>query len=1722
MRLPSTRFPCGALVRIVLLFSCALWSLPARANYITLWTLGTTDGSANEFGSESYNSNAAPGSATARDDDFYFAGDYPVPVGTHPSTESLANHERAVSQGDPNNRYHFTLTATQAASTLRIRLVARMIWGGWWNPATNSSGEGYGTHTVTVRLNGADIGTQTFATDGTLLIQANAGVGAGKFTPVTGENILQISRTGGTANGYIAFDDLGFEINPTALVDADSDGLPQWWEQDQGLSDSNGSDALQDTDVDGLTNTQELARGTLAKNADTDGDGLRDGFETGTLTYVSPSNTGTDPLKADSDGDSLSDGFELAQSPVMHPLLTDSDNDGAKDAWEVRTGYSPTSASSFPPAAWDKAIGIQFISQLSPASALTALDVSGMVPQQNWNRTTPLSIWGEVTGVTTHITGPVAGTLVNSAGANTTATVAWTAEGTWTSGNGGGSNQRLLSGYLVGNNSGPADVTLSSIPAAFATYDVFVYVGNGNTGSYGYARLNDNSGGGTDRHFAANSTRPVDSFNEPVLSNPTRPWRGNVIHFRNVTGSSVNVKLFAVGDTWETAGIHAIQIVNSTANSDADTMPDWWEFMHTLKPDANDGALDPDSDGLTNVQEFTRGTDPHQADTDGDGLTDVVETNTSTWVSAANTGSNPLLPDTDSDTISDGDEVATLPMPTNPNETDTDDDGRSDAEERDHHTDPVVTTAANAQMPLMNASPHSFDWTLDNVQLVWDHTRGHASGSEWGDTYLTQLSISNSATQVWDHAVRFGLRHVQGRIVHFFYAGHNGGFSSTNQPSNDIWESDWASPPTDRKAALGFSGYGTHDISDRLRFRLTGTSTGARNAWSITYELRNMDTNVVVRTVTFPNCTASTGIHNATASWQTDDNPPIPNRVSIDLHPGVSIYFQSTPLENTAAFSAWKDTDEDGMTDAWEDANAFNKNSNADAALDTDSDGLSNLRESLAGTNPRQRDSDGDTVADGLEVNSGSNPLLASSRPAYFSGPPAGITGEDLNGNGLNDAWELWVGSFGLNPSADIDGDGQNNAQEALAGTDPRNTASHLWSAPMRSGDDIILRWPRIPQKQHRVWESSNLNSWSIVPGTPATVGDEYRQTFSNAITPNLPKFYRAGLNDLDTDGDGVNDWTETNVLNSSTTNANSLRSALATDANGDGTTDGTLNGDYAALLERLQGGAAGGGFPNGSGPDGTGSTGTGISRSSASRFLTQATFGPVPADIERVQQVGYAGWIDEQKTKPATLHSTYMRSIQEDYFGPRADSSYNASDTDEFLFGGNLSTAFARAAIQGEDQLRQRVAFALSQILVASRRDANLENRGLGMADFYDIFVRHAFGNYFDVVHEVALHPCMGRYLSHVGNQKAKPEINQYPDENFARESMQLFTIGLWELNPDGTRKVNGSGQDIPTYSNAEITQLARVMTGLWFSGYEWGNGGWSDEDYATPMTMHADRHDFGSKTLVHGVVIPARAPSAEEGLRDIHDAMHALFEHPNCGPFIGKQLIQFLVTDNPSPAYVGRISAVFADNGSGVRGDLGAVVKAILLDDEARNPHHADVTASYGRLKEPVIRAMSLARAFGMRDVPDLLWWDWGEFFADARQEATYSPSVFNFYRPEYRAAGLLTQNDLAGPVFQITDSYSAIAFPNRLWSLVEDGFQLWGEYQFPLDLSRESALATSPGLLVDHLNTLFCAGRMSAATRSVILTAIQQLPADQPDARARIAAYLAIVSPEGAVMK
>ena len=974
-----------------------------------------------------------------------------------------------------------------------------------------------------------------------------------------------------------------------------------------------------------------------------------------------------------------------------------------------------------------------------------------------------------------------------------------------------------------------------------------------------------------------------------------------------------------------------------------------------------------------------------------------------------------------------------------------------------------------------------------------------------------EFAVKNSAGVDW-RTLGMVLRHYNGRLTYLFHSEPGGGFAYPDQPTWAIWETDPANPPVDLQAALGFSGYGAADISSRLQFNLSAQRGSSRTKWTVTFKIFNQTSNTVVFTKTYANAiVAEPSLDNGTARWT--DYQGVTNQPSIVVHQGVRLFITTNTLENLPAFASAKDSDKDGMPDVWEDANGFNKSSPLDATRDADGDGLNNRDEFLAGTNPRVADSDGDGINDSIERANLSNPLLSTSKPEF-----AGAiwpSGPDLDGNGLPDAWEARFRASHLAPAGDADGDGASNAQEASWGTDPFDSNSKPAITLTKQGNDIRVAWPYIAGKAQRLSASETITNWVPFAGTPMVSEGQARVLLPSRVSEANREYYRVSTEDQDSDGDGLSDWAE-NVLGSDPLRAQSAHAAMPV-INRAGDVTGSVSGDYAAFVERM-----GGGRP--------GQAAGGVTRAQAARFLQQATFGPTPGELDRVQQLGFAGWIEDQITRaPATPHRKYIEQIYADFNGPRTDLTYSFNEMDQSINGNNCTTPFARAAIGGPDQLRQRVAFALSQICVTSRRDPSLENKPLAMTDYYDIFVRNAFGNYADILRAVTFHAVMGRYLSHVGNQKARPEINQYPDENYAREVQQLFTIGLWELNLDGTRKLDAFGQPMPTYHNAisaEVTMsvkfVARVFTGLWFGGQPWGSGGWTDDDSVAPMRMWAEKHDFGAKTLLNGFVVPARAPTVENGIRDVDDALRNLFEHSSAGPFLGRQLIQFLVTSNPSTNYVARVAAVFARDGEGKRGNLGAVVKAILLDEEARDARGSAGAPEFGRLKEPVHRAMALARVARLDRYPHLLWWTWGEFNAAAFQEPGYAPSVFNFFRPDYQPPGLLTQSGLVGPTFQITDSYSSISLPNKLWEMTQSGLTQWSGYHFAPDYSDLLRSAGDADALVDQVSLLFCGGSISAATRDNILAAVIQVPASEPLLRARLALYLAVTCPEGAVQR
>jgi uncharacterized protein (DUF1800 family) len=561
-------------------------------------------------------------------------------------------------------------------------------------------------------------------------------------------------------------------------------------------------------------------------------------------------------------------------------------------------------------------------------------------------------------------------------------------------------------------------------------------------------------------------------------------------------------------------------------------------------------------------------------------------------------------------------------------------------------------------------------------------------------------------------------------------------------------------------------------------------------------------------------------------------------------------------------------------------------------------------------------------------------------------------------------------------------------------------------------------------------------------------------------------------------------------------------------------------------------GGAAAGGF--------TTSLPVPANQAEASRFLQQASYGATMPEIQRVVSLGYAGWIDDQIARPASLHLALHQTLHNELM-PHLSIQ---SDRDcVFSWGCNLSRhdAWTHIAVYGEDQLRQRVAFALSQFFVISDVSDNVGYSHFAVSDYYDTLAVNAFGNYRTLLEEVTLHPLMGRYLGMLQNEKADPRQNTEPDENFAREVMQLFSIGLVELNTNGTPRLDGQGNTIPTYDNTRITHLARALT-----GWNFGNAArwWDWEDTVklpgliTPMTAWPTYHDTGAKTLLRG----ANLASGGTAEADLDAALDNLAEHPNVGPFLGRHLIQRLVTSNPSPAYVQRVANVFNNNGQGIRGDLGAVVRAILLDPEARDLALA-AADDYGKVKEPMLRLTAIWRAFNAQ----------GQAVAgpggattrallrnrgagpDMGQTVMSSPSVFNFYRPNYQPSGDLRQRGLYAPELQILNEATAISTFNhlhgRLFQMDRDDTSLpatvndarFYTARMRLNLSTEKSLAIAPGALADRLNLLLMAGRMSPAMRRILVeSASATSMADHGGDRVEDMIFLIAASPQFAVQR
>jgi uncharacterized protein (DUF1800 family) len=470
-----------------------------------------------------------------------------------------------------------------------------------------------------------------------------------------------------------------------------------------------------------------------------------------------------------------------------------------------------------------------------------------------------------------------------------------------------------------------------------------------------------------------------------------------------------------------------------------------------------------------------------------------------------------------------------------------------------------------------------------------------------------------------------------------------------------------------------------------------------------------------------------------------------------------------------------------------------------------------------------------------------------------------------------------------------------------------------------------------------------------------------------------------------------------------------------------------------------------------------------------------------------------------------------------------------------------HITQTFWREAATGQDQLKRRMAFALSQIFVISLQDANLQNYRRGVASYMDMLARNAFGSYRQLLQDVTLHPMMGLYLSHLRNQKENPALNRVPDQNYAREVMQLFSIGLYQLNPDGTQVLN-NGLPIETYDPNDIVGLSRVFTGFSWAGCPNtstscfnGSGTQSLNREVMPMQAFPQFHSVSEKSFL-GTTIPASPTPDPTG--DLNIALDTIFNHPNVGPFVGRQLIQRLVTSNPSPAYVGRVAQAFNTGnyvsgqyvvGGGQRGDLRATVAAILLDPEARAPV-APGDPTFGKTREPILRLGHWMRAFNARSATgNFLLGITDDPSNSLGQSPMRSPTVFNFYRPGYVPPNTpIATAGLVAPELQIVNEVSVVGYSNFMRGAVQNGVGSNTPRDIQPDYTAEMALAHDANLLVDRVSLLLTPGSMSAPTRTLIVNAVNSItmPAtNQTTARlnrARLAVLFTLSSPDYLVQK
>ena len=681
----------------------------------------------------------------------------------------------------------------------------------------------------------------------------------------------------------------------------------------------------------------------------------------------------------------------------------------------------------------------------------------------------------------------------------------------------------------------------------------------------------------------------------------------------------------------------------------------------------------------------------------------------------------------------------------------------------------------------------------------------------------------------------------------------------------------------------------------------------------------------------------------------------------------------------------------------------------------------------------------------------------------------------DFNGNGVSEIWELQHKGI-VADDFDSDKDGSSNLAEGIAGTDPLDPESVLaLEHPVLDGPEVRFSWSAEAGKSYRLerWDPA-ANGWSeaasIIPLSISAIQTVTLDRLDGGV-------FRLVSADIDMDGDGLSAWEEILI-------GTSDESAAGVDGSGEG--------DFVTALRALE-----------SEEGVVLSNGTQLDRrlpseKEAARFLLKASFGPTDESIEEVVSMGLTGWLDNQATIPTTRLQTSIA---------RNALPINSSRGRD---------GWWRSANIAPDQLRQRMAYALSQILVVNFQGGSvIGDNYLIQARYYDIFTTGAFGSYRDALEKVTYNPAMGFYLSHLNNRKSDDPVSptRFPDENFAREIMQLFTIGLWELNLDGSRKLDQEGNFIPTYGNQTITEMAKVFTGMSHSTTNNGRAATSfydvarGNDYLYDMKVWDEEHETGPKSIVNGVQLDG----SQTGEEEVQAALDALLEHPSLPPFLSRLLIQRFTSSNPSAAYLARVSRVWLDDSTGESADLGEVIKAILLDPEVLS---GGVQQYHGKVREPIIRYASLARAFNLVSESGkystnqpLLNDDFGQF-------PMLSPSVFNFYLPDFAPEGEFRMAGMVSPELQLASLSQLLRSDSQFAASVEES-GVSGSF----DLTKELTLVDEPSALVDRVDLLMTGGRLKADTKLVILNAVQSEVTDLE--KVRTAIYLVSQSMECIVL-